>query len=164
MLTAKTILFLNRLLLKSEFLPTSRAFWNFLFKQIHSFGLTLSKTHKQMVYCDNNYAVVSGLAEDFLWEVSGCSCDDASLRMGGGPPLNSFTGCFRWGAGWPSSLWCTYEEHRHTEWEANRMSDMPHMCNLYSQTGCNVHGRCAFKFIFGIPCQLQHFQYTCLPV
>lgn len=48
-----------------------------------------------MVHCDNSYAVVSGLVEDFLWEVSGFSCDDASLKMGGGPSLNSFTGCFR---------------------------------------------------------------------
>lgn len=52
-----------------------------------------------MVHCDNNYIVVSGLAKDFLWEVSGCCCDDASLKLGGGPSLNSWTVCFMWKQG-----------------------------------------------------------------
>lgn len=56
---------------------------------------TCAKQHWQMVCCDNNYIVVSGLAEDFLWEVSDCSCDDAPLKMGGGPAFYSLTGCFR---------------------------------------------------------------------
>lgn len=73
-----------------------------------------------MVHCDNNYTVVSGLAEDFLWEVSGCSCDDASLKMGGGPLLNCLTGCFRGREGWPSfpltRVYIHTWAHAHTCW------------------------------------------------
>lgn len=89
---------------------------------------TCAKQHWQMVRCDNTCTVVSGLAEDFLWEVSGRSCDDASLKLGGGPSFYSLTVCFRWRAGWPSSLWHTHmqvDTHTYAERGAKWMSDAP---------------------------------------
>lgn len=79
-----------------------------------------------MLHCDNNCTVVSGLAEDFLWEVSGCSCDDAPLKLGGGPLLYRLTGCFRWRAGCRSSL-----RHTHMQNEEPLGWVMLHVANFY---------------------------------
>lgn len=84
-----------------------------------------------MVHCDSDCTVVSGLAEDFLWEVSGCSCDDAPLKLGGGPSLYSSTGCCRWRAGWPSSLRHTYIQvgvHTHACRARGQLDEWCPMC------------------------------------
>lgn len=108
-----------------------------------------------MVHCDNNYIVVSGLAKDFLWEVSGCCCDDASLKLGGGPSLNSWTVCFMWKQGvffFPSVTRIAYSwTYMYFYIHTNTHRDITEWKKLTEPTECLAKGQLRVSL---------HFSYT----
>lgn len=78
-----------------------------------------------------------------------CLAAVVMMHLGGGPLLNSFTGCFRWGAGWPSSLGHTCTVDKWTHW------------HIGEELVC-VSDSCCVQLLFKPKIKVTHLSAMCV--